>query len=76
MYAMLRTINSNHAITIGITSLEESLCLCIGKYPGLGAKVLKEQPRERDINISLVSFECMQTNAPMHPDFYNACPRI
>lgn len=69
MYATFRTINSNHAITIGITSLEESLCLCIGKFPGLGAKVLKEQPGERDTNISLVSFECMQANAPMHTDF-------
>lgn len=42
------TINTNLAITISVTSLEESLCLGIGQSSGRGREILQEQPGEEE----------------------------
>lgn len=42
------TINSDLAVTIGVTGLEEHLGLSIGQSSGTGREVLQEQPGESD----------------------------
>ncbi len=40
------TINSNLAITISVSSFQESLCLCISEGPGSSREILQEQSEE------------------------------
>lgn len=42
------TINTNLAITISVTSLEERLGLGIGQSSGGGTEILQEQPGEEE----------------------------
>lgn len=44
--AVRLTVNSDLAVTIRVTGLEESLGLSVGQSSGRGAEVLQEQPGE------------------------------
>lgn len=44
--AVRLTINSDLAVTVSVTGLEESLGLSVGQSSGRGAEVLQEQPGE------------------------------